>query len=199
MTLATGNVDAASPWAILPIKSMQSAKQRLRTILTAPERQSLFRAMVSDVLAAIGQSTGLGGLAIVTRDPSVRSLARHADARFIQCDLDQGQSLAVATAARTLEAEGVTRMVTIPGDARKKQRAADARRSSAGSVSRHRCLLRCGRVPEARRQYCVADLSTGQRHRPSSSVTYASILPRRALPAGPRALELTIEMTGTGH
>ena len=116
MTLATGSVDAASPWAILPIKSMHSAKQRLRTILTAPERQSLFRAMVSDVLAAIGQSTGLGGLAIVTRDPSVRSLARHADARFIQCDLDQGQSLAVATAARTLEAEGVTRMVTIPGD-----------------------------------------------------------------------------------
>ena len=116
MTLSTRSIHGASPWAILPIKSMRSAKQRLRTVLTAAERQSLFRAMVSDVLAAIGQSTGLGGLAIVTHDPSVRSLARHADARFIQCDLDQGQSLAVATAAKTLEAEGVTRMVTIPSD-----------------------------------------------------------------------------------
>ena len=116
MTLPARSIDASSPWAILPIKSMQSAKQRLRTILTTTERQSLFQAMVSDVITAISQSTGLAGLAIVTRDPSVRSLARHADARFIQCDLDQGQSLAVAAAAKTLEAEGVTRMVTIPGD-----------------------------------------------------------------------------------
>ena len=100
MTLVTRSVDAASPWAILPIKSMQSAKQRQRTILTTTERQSLFQAMVSDVITAISQSTGLAGLAIVTRDPSVRSLARHADARFIQCDLDQGQSLAVAAAAK---------------------------------------------------------------------------------------------------
>jgi 2-phospho-L-lactate guanylyltransferase len=116
VTLAARTIDGASPWAILPIKSMQSAKQRLRTILTTAERQSLFQAMVSDVIAAIGQATGLGGLAIVTRDPSVRSLTRHSDARFIQCDLDQGQSLAVAAAAKTLEAEGVTRVVTIPGD-----------------------------------------------------------------------------------
>ena len=116
MTLSPRRLDAALPWAILPIKSMQTAKQRLRTVLTPPERQSLFRAMVSDVLAAIGQSTSLGGLAIVTRDPSVRSLARHSGARFIQCDLDQGQSIAVTTAGKILMDEGVTRMVTIPGD-----------------------------------------------------------------------------------
>ncbi len=116
MILTSQSVASASTWAILPIKSIQSAKQRLRTVLTAPERQSLFRAMFSDVLAAISQSTALGGLAIVTRDPSVRHLARQSGARFIHCGLDQGQSLAVATAAKTLTSEGVTHMVTIPGD-----------------------------------------------------------------------------------
>ena len=108
--------ESASTWAILPIKSIRSAKERLRTVLTAPERQSLFRAMLADVLAAISQSTGLGGLAIVTRDPSVRRLTRHCGARFIHCDLDQGQSLAVTTAVNTLASEGVAHMVTIPGD-----------------------------------------------------------------------------------
>ena len=95
---------------------MQSAKQRLRTALTATERESLCRAMLSDVLAAISQATDLGGLAIVTGDPSVRHLARRSGARFIHCDLDQGQSLAVTTAANALTSDGVTRMVTIPGD-----------------------------------------------------------------------------------
>ena len=116
MRSSSRSVESASTWAILPIKSIQSAKQRLRTVLTAPERQSLARAMLSDVLAAISESTGLGGLAIVTRDPSVRHLARHSGARFIPCDLDQGQSLAVTAAANTLASEGVTHMITIPGD-----------------------------------------------------------------------------------
>ncbi|SVE02645.1 uncharacterized protein METZ01_LOCUS455499, partial [marine metagenome] len=36
-------------WAVVPIKNFDHAKERLAGILTAPERQSLFAAMLEDV------------------------------------------------------------------------------------------------------------------------------------------------------
>ena len=40
-------------WAVLPIKDVTDAKQRLAAVLTPDERQQLFRTMAADVLRTL--------------------------------------------------------------------------------------------------------------------------------------------------
>ena len=40
-----------SLWAVVPVKDLQHAKQRLAGVLDAAERRALFAAMLEDVLA----------------------------------------------------------------------------------------------------------------------------------------------------
>ena len=41
------------PWAILPVKEMAGAKQRLAPLLSPEERVGLMQVMLRDVLAAV--------------------------------------------------------------------------------------------------------------------------------------------------
>jgi 2-phospho-L-lactate guanylyltransferase len=103
-------------WAVLPIKDVSAAKQRLQTILTPEERESLFRAMLQDVVAAVASARGLDGLAIVSSDPLGVALARRQGALLIAEDTNRGQSSAISSAVDALMAKGVKRILTIPGD-----------------------------------------------------------------------------------
>jgi 2-phospho-L-lactate guanylyltransferase len=104
------------PWAILPVKEMAGAKQRLAPLLSPKERIALMRVMVSDVLQAISAAQGLAGIAVVTLDPWTRALAEEHCARVITQGARAGHSVAVAVAATLLEADGVTTILTVPGD-----------------------------------------------------------------------------------
>ncbi|MGI9270358.1 MAG: 2-phospho-L-lactate guanylyltransferase [Woeseiaceae bacterium] len=106
----------APTWAILPVKQIGSAKQRLSNVLSNTERQELFRNMLGDVLAAVDDTTALQDLLIVTRDSEVRELARKFGARVLVTDADQGQSVAVTEGAKLLSTEGVKNIVTLAGD-----------------------------------------------------------------------------------
>ncbi|MCP5093415.1 MAG: 2-phospho-L-lactate guanylyltransferase [Gammaproteobacteria bacterium] len=103
-------------WAILPVKRIDSAKQRLSEVLSAAERQELFRNMLTDVMAAISHAKSLDGLVVVTRDAEVQILARRYRTRVLATDADEGQSVAVTEAAKILSCEGVQKIVTLPGD-----------------------------------------------------------------------------------
>ena len=103
-------------WAVLPVKSLDDAKQRLGDVLSPGQRRALFRAMVEDVLAALSGVRGLDGIAVVSRDDEIAALARRYGARLIVEDHDGGQSAAVAAAVATLAAEGVDGIITVPGD-----------------------------------------------------------------------------------
>ena len=103
-------------WAILPVKQIHSAKQRLSDVLSSTERQELFRNMLGDVLAAVGAATALHDLLIVTRDSEVRELAKRFGARVLVTDADQGQSAAVTAGASLLSNEGVKNIITLAGD-----------------------------------------------------------------------------------
>jgi 2-phospho-L-lactate guanylyltransferase len=107
---------APATWAILPVKTVESAKQRLRDILSEQERQQLFHEMLADVMAAISDSNCLAGLAMVTRDPRIIKLGKQIGARIFKVDIDSGQSAAVQFAARTLASEGIENTISIPGD-----------------------------------------------------------------------------------
>jgi 2-phospho-L-lactate/phosphoenolpyruvate guanylyltransferase len=61
--------------AVVPLKEFARAKQRLAGVLCAGERHGLMRAMVTDVLAALRATPGLGGILLVSREPAARQLA----------------------------------------------------------------------------------------------------------------------------
>lgn len=103
-------------WAILPVKQIDSAKQRLCNVLSGPERQELFRNMLGDVFAAVGDAKSLHNLLVVTRDNDVRALAERFGARVLVTDADQGQSAAVTAGVTLLSAQGVNNIVTLAGD-----------------------------------------------------------------------------------
>ena len=115
MTLRVRNAKS-SIWAILPIKLIATAKQRLSNVLSSDERQALFRCMLNDVFAAINDATTLQGLLVVTRDAHAKAMAHEFGARVFEPPTDDGQSAAVAAAARMLSLEGVKSIITLPGD-----------------------------------------------------------------------------------
>jgi 2-phospho-L-lactate/phosphoenolpyruvate guanylyltransferase len=105
-----------SLWAVVPVKDLHHAKQRLADVLSADERQGLFAAMLEDVLAALAASEGLAGILVVTRDPQARDLAVRYGARVLQEPANRGHTEASMFGAATLAKQGVVGMVQVPAD-----------------------------------------------------------------------------------
>jgi 2-phospho-L-lactate guanylyltransferase len=103
-------------WAVVPVKELDRAKERLSPALPSRLRQALMLAMLEDVLAALAATPGLAGLSIVTVDPAARRLATTYGARLIEAGARDGHTGAVTAASRLLAAEGCAGMLTLPGD-----------------------------------------------------------------------------------
>ncbi len=103
-------------WAVVPVKELDRAKERLAPVLAPERRRALMLAMLEDVLTALAATPGLGGLAVVTVDAAARGLAARYGARTIEIGARDGHSGAVAAAARLLAAEECPGMLTVPGD-----------------------------------------------------------------------------------
>jgi 2-phospho-L-lactate guanylyltransferase len=104
------------PWAILPVKEMAGAKQRLAPLLSPAERVGLMQVMLRDVLAALSVTQGLAGIAVVTLDPWAEALARQYGAQIITEGAREGHTGAVTAAAAVLQAGGIAAILTMPGD-----------------------------------------------------------------------------------
>jgi 2-phospho-L-lactate guanylyltransferase len=103
-------------WAVIPVKETAGAKQRLGDAVPRALRPGLALAMLEDVLAAVAQTRGLAGIAVVTLDPAAQALAQRYGARILTDGARGGHTAAVAAAARTLETEGRGGMLQMPGD-----------------------------------------------------------------------------------
>ena len=103
-------------WAVVPVKNLQDAKQRLASVLSAGERLELFRAMLEDVLSALSECRGLAGVVLVTRDREAAALAACYGARVLEEGESRGHTAASSFGARTLAAEGVPGMAQLPAD-----------------------------------------------------------------------------------
>ena len=102
--------------AILPVKRFRAAKQRLAASVGEEARSALARAMVADVLGALARSTSLQLLIVVTDEPSVAVAAGGQGALVLADTADAGQSAAVEIGVRRALAEGVERVLCVPGD-----------------------------------------------------------------------------------
>ena len=102
--------------AVLPIKQLENAKQRLAGLLSADERRQLFKAMVEDVLTAAEACPLIDDLIVVTNDAAVSELGRGFGAEIWAEPDPPGLIEAVTRAGQKLAEAGVSTMVFLPGD-----------------------------------------------------------------------------------
>ncbi len=103
-------------WAVVPVKELAGAKQRLSSCLSPEERRALATVMLEDVLAVVSAVRELAGILVVTVDPVATSLAVRYRARIVSEGARDGHTGAVTAAARLLAGEGREGMMTMPGD-----------------------------------------------------------------------------------
>jgi 2-phospho-L-lactate/phosphoenolpyruvate guanylyltransferase len=103
-------------WAVVPVKELEGAKQRLSPALSPDERRLLATIMLEDVLEAASAVRELAGMLVVTVDPVATSLASRYGARIVTEGAHEGHTGAVTAAARLLVREGRMGMMTMPGD-----------------------------------------------------------------------------------
>jgi 2-phospho-L-lactate guanylyltransferase len=102
-------------WAIVPVKSLAAAKQRLAPLLGCSEREMLARAMFEDVLDACVAARSLAGTVVVTADDEVTRIAHRAGACTFRELHQRGTNAAVETGIRAVTgcASGV---IVVPAD-----------------------------------------------------------------------------------
>ena len=106
----------ADIWAIVPVKEIAGAKQRLSDFLTPDQRRILAATMLRDVLRALVQVKELGGIAVVTLDQHAIALAETLGVRVITDGARDGHTGAVTAGARVLMQEGRAGILAVPGD-----------------------------------------------------------------------------------
>jgi 2-phospho-L-lactate guanylyltransferase len=102
--------------AVVPIKTLSAAKQRLAGALATGARQSLAQAMFSDVLASLRRSQRVEAIAVVTADVVATAVAHGERITVLPDDLQDGQSAAALIGIRYAVAAGYDRAVLVPGD-----------------------------------------------------------------------------------
>jgi 2-phospho-L-lactate guanylyltransferase len=102
--------------AVVPIKTLTSAKQRLAGTLATGARKSLAQAMFSDVLASLRRSRRIDDIAVVTADIVAEALAHGDHITVLRDERQDGQSAAALIGIRYAVASGYDRVLLVPGD-----------------------------------------------------------------------------------
>jgi 2-phospho-L-lactate/phosphoenolpyruvate guanylyltransferase len=102
--------------AVLPVKHLDAAKQRLAASLTPGTRRVVMESMVTDVLVALRRSKEIDQVLVVTGENSIEALAHGYDADVIPDPEDRSHSDAARRGVREAMARGVKRVLLVPGD-----------------------------------------------------------------------------------
>jgi len=106
----------APAWAIVPVKALSDAKQRLAPVLPLEARRRLMLVMLQDVLAMLRQVEMLGPVLVVSPDAEVAGIAERYGALLLREQRGAGHSAAVAAGVAFVKARGAGRAVTLPAD-----------------------------------------------------------------------------------
>lgn len=102
-------------WAVVPVKRLALAKQRLAPVLSRSERAELARTMLHDVLTTLCAAQQLAGIIVVSGDPAVAKLAPLFNARLVDDVMESGVNAAVWQGLTTLDPSSAGALV-IPAD-----------------------------------------------------------------------------------
>ena len=103
-------------WAVVPIKELDGAKQRLAPLLSPAQRRALIEVMMGEVLEAVTGAIGLAGVMVVTLDPQATRLATRLGARVVTDGARDGHTGSVTAALKLLAQEKRGAMLTLPAD-----------------------------------------------------------------------------------
>ena len=103
-------------WAVIPVKQISQAKQRLSKILSPVERRDFFSAMLEDVLSIMVKIDFFEKIILATNCPHAISIAgRHGITHF-ETGPDDGLNLAAGETVNHLIENGISDMFLIPAD-----------------------------------------------------------------------------------
>jgi 2-phospho-L-lactate guanylyltransferase len=101
--------------AVVPVKELAQAKQRLAGVLPPSARRGLALAMLEDVLAALAATPGLAGILMITVDDAAAAVGRRFGATISASGAREGHTGAIEAAAAHLASQNLG-MVALPGD-----------------------------------------------------------------------------------
>lgn len=101
--------------AIIPIRSLESAKSRLGGQLDAEERQELVAGLLDRTLRAAGAVDSIESVVVVSPDPAVLRAASAAGATPVG-QAGSGLNEGLRIACRWATADGATALLVMPGD-----------------------------------------------------------------------------------
>jgi 2-phospho-L-lactate guanylyltransferase len=104
-------------YAIVPVKDLSKAKERLSSILPQDVRTDLAYAMLEDVLTALTGSKLLDRIFIVTMDRNAMEIARAMGVEVIEETEQNGESDSVDRASLVCKEMGARSVLVMPGDA----------------------------------------------------------------------------------
>ena len=102
-------------FAILPIKNLDHAKQRLAVRLDPMPRRALVEAMFSDTLVALRRCTALSGVVVVSSDSRAQRIAEGYGATVVR-DTEMGHSEAAMLGVGMAMERGAERVLLLPAD-----------------------------------------------------------------------------------
>jgi 2-phospho-L-lactate/phosphoenolpyruvate guanylyltransferase len=102
--------------AIVPVKGLRHAKQRLAHALTCEERQLLVLAMLADMLDTLSDVEAVGPTLVVTPDPEVAALARARNGTVLVEPAAAGLIAAVRRGLADKRVQAAGRALVLPGD-----------------------------------------------------------------------------------
>lgn len=100
-------------WAIVPVKRLSQAKERLAPVLSRNERVKLAHTMLHEVLTTLCASE-LAGIMVVTSDPMVANLASLFGARVVHDGMEAGINAAVQQGLEALDSTAAA--LIVPAD-----------------------------------------------------------------------------------
>ena len=103
-------------WAVVPVKEISHAKQRLASCYNPDFRRELALNMCEDTLSALSATRRLSGIIVVTVDPDAMNLARSYRARILESGARSGHTGAINAAIERLVGDGRGGILAVPAD-----------------------------------------------------------------------------------
>jgi 2-phospho-L-lactate/phosphoenolpyruvate guanylyltransferase len=101
---------------LIPVKNLNTAKQRLASILSQPARTELAQAMLLDILEVLASWAKRPEVSLVTSDPFARDLAHRFDFEIITDTANRSETDAIEMATKVCELRGLDYTLVIPAD-----------------------------------------------------------------------------------
>jgi 2-phospho-L-lactate guanylyltransferase len=103
-------------WAVIPIKTLEKAKNRLASVLSVEDRKKLVLHLFKHTLHELADWQVLEGILVVSSDPLINQFVGTYGFEFLLEEQPNGLNRSIQLAAEHLDRKGVEAMLVVHGD-----------------------------------------------------------------------------------